>query len=32
MSNETNKIIPYSNKQFEDDFEIWISEAKTIQK
>ena len=30
MSNEPNKINPYTDKQFEEDFKKWFSETKTI--
>ena len=29
MSNEPNNIIPYTNKQFEEDLKKWQSETKT---
>ena len=31
MSNEPNNIIPYTDKQFEEDLKKWQSETKTIQ-
>ena len=31
MSNEPNKIISYTDKQFEEDLIKWITETKTIQ-
>ena len=30
MSNEPNKINPYTDKQFEEDLKKWFSETKTI--
>jgi len=31
MSNKPNKIIPYTDKQFEEDLKKWVAETKTIQ-
>jgi len=31
MINMNNKILPYTNKQFEDDFAKWTSNIKTIK-
>ena len=31
MSNEPNKINPYTDKQFEEDLKKWLSETKIIQ-
>jgi hypothetical protein len=31
MSNEPNNILPYTDKQFEEDFKKWLSETKIIQ-
>jgi hypothetical protein len=30
MSNEPNKMNPYTDKQFEEDLKKWFSETKTI--
>ena len=30
-SNEPNKIIPYTDKQFEEDLNKWVSRTKIIQ-
>ena len=30
MSNELNKINPYTDEQFEEDLKKWFSETKTI--
>ena len=30
MSNEPNNILPYTDKQFEEDLKKWFSETKTI--
>jgi len=31
MSNEPNKIIPYTDKQFEEDLKKWVAETEAIQ-
>ena len=31
MSNESNNILPYTDKQFEEDLKKWLSETKIIQ-
>ena len=31
MSNEPNNILPYTDKQFEEDLKKWLSETKIIQ-
>jgi hypothetical protein len=28
MSNEPNNILPYTDKQFEEDFKKWFTETK----
>ena len=31
MSNKPNNILPYTDKQFEEDLKKWLSETKIIQ-
>jgi hypothetical protein len=31
MSNESNNILPYTDKQFEEDLKKWFTETKIIQ-
>ncbi len=31
MSNEPNNILPYTDKQFEEDLKKWFTETKIIQ-
>ncbi len=31
ISNEPNKIVPYTDKQFEEDLKKWFNETKTKQ-
>ena len=31
MSNEQNNILPYTDKQFEEDLKKWFAETKIIQ-
>ena len=31
MSNKPNKILPYTDKQFEEDLKKWFTETKIIQ-